>query len=63
MDRSTTADKVMLLLVVPDTVVAPVLAAIQQHSHTGNVGDGKVFVSSVEQAIRLRTGESGEKAL
>ncbi|MDY7229869.1 P-II family nitrogen regulator [Hyalangium rubrum] len=55
--------KVMLLLVVPDAVVAPVLAAIQQHSHTGNVGDGKVFVSPVEQAVRLRTGESGEKAL
>lgn len=55
--------KVLLLLVVPDEVVEPVLAAIQRHAHTGNPGDGKVFVAGVDEALRLRTGERGEQAL
>ncbi len=55
--------KVMLLLVVPDTLVDTVLSTIQRHAHTGNVGDGKVFVSPVEDALRLRTGERGDAAL
>ena len=55
--------KVMLLLVVPDDAVEAVLEAIQRHGHTGNLGDGKVFVSTVDEAVRLRTGERGEAAL
>jgi nitrogen regulatory protein P-II 1 len=55
--------KVMLLLVVADTLVDTVLATIQKHAHTGNFGDGKAFVSPVEEALRLRTGERGEPAL
>ncbi len=55
--------KVMLLLVVPDGAVETVLETIQRHGHTGNFGDGKVFVSSVDEAVRLRTGERGEGAL
>ncbi|WP_434345677.1 P-II family nitrogen regulator [Myxococcus virescens] len=55
--------KVMLLLVVTDALVNTVLATIQQHAHTGNIGDGKVFVSPVEDVLRLRTGERGDAAL
>lgn len=55
--------KVMLLIVVADALVDTVLATLQKHAHTGNVGDGKVFVSPVEDAIRLRTGERGAAAL
>lgn len=55
--------KVMLVLVVPDDAVETVLETIQRHGHTGNFGDGKVFVSSVHEALRLRTGERGDAAL
>jgi nitrogen regulatory protein PII len=36
---------------------------IQHAAHTGSIGDGKIFVSPVEHAVRIRTGESAEKAL
>ena len=55
--------KVMLLLVVPDDVAETVVETIQHHAHTGNFGDGKVFVGPVETALRLRTGERGDGAL
>lgn len=55
--------KVLLLMVVPDDVVAAVLDAIRRNAQTGNVGDGKVFVSPVEDAMRIRTGDMGERAL
>jgi nitrogen regulatory protein P-II 1 len=55
--------KVMLLLVVADDIVEKVLETIQRYGHTGNFGDGKVFVSSIDEAVRLRTGERGEAAL
>lgn len=56
-------EKVLLLLVVHDDLVERVLETIRQQGHTGNFGDGKVFVSSVEDALRLRTGERGERAI
>ncbi len=56
-------EKVLLLLVVRDELVERVLDTIRQHAHTGNCGDGKVFVSSVESALRLRTGERGDSAI
>ncbi|MCY1017878.1 P-II family nitrogen regulator [Pyxidicoccus sp. MSG2] len=55
--------KVMLILAVPDDVVASVLATIEKHAHTGNPGDGKVFVLPVEDALRIRTGARGGGAL
>ena len=55
--------KLKLELVVADDQVEPALEAIQTAAKTGKIGDGKIFVSSVEQAIRIRTGESGESAL
>ncbi|MHB8873241.1 MAG: P-II family nitrogen regulator [Myxococcaceae bacterium] len=55
--------KKMLLMVVRDTDAALVVSTIEQHAHTGNAGDGKVFVSATEEAVRLRTGERGDVAL
>jgi nitrogen regulatory protein P-II 1 len=56
-------EKVMLLVVVADDRVEDVLATIQRLAHTGNVGDGKVFVSAVDEVLRVRTGERGAAAL
>ena len=55
--------KVRLELVVPDTAAAPVVEALAATARTGRIGDGKVFVLDVEQALRVRTGETGEQAL
>lgn len=55
--------KVLLLLVVRDEVVEAVLRALQEFAHTGHFGDGVVVVSNVEDAVRLRTGQRGEKAM
>ncbi len=55
--------KLKLELVVADDQVEPALEAIQTAAKTGKIGDGKIFVSDVQQAIRIRTGESGESAL
>ena len=49
--------KVKLEIVVEDTLVERAIEAIQQAAHTGRIGDGKIFVSSLEDAIRIRTGE------
>ncbi len=55
--------KLRLELVVADAKVDFVLAAIIKWAKTGKIGDGKVFVSAVEQAIRIRTEEKGEAAV
>ena len=55
--------KVKLELVVADDMVEPAIEAITKAAHTGKIGDGKIFVSSVEQVIRIRTGETGENAV
>ena len=55
--------KVKLELVVADDMVEPAIEAISKAAHTGKIGDGKIFVSSVEQVIRIRTGETGENAV
>jgi nitrogen regulatory protein PII len=55
--------KVKIEVVVDDTQVERAIEAIQKAAHTGKIGDGKVFVSPVEQAVRIRTGESGNNAL
>ena len=55
--------KLKLELVVADDQVEGALEAIQTAAKTGKIGDGKIFVSNVEQAIRIRTGESGDAAL
>jgi len=55
--------KIMIELVVNDEQVEGLVEAIQREASTGRIGDGKIFVSHVEQAIRIRTGESGSDAL
>ena len=55
--------KVKLETVVADKDADEVVAIIQASAQTGNIGDGKIFVLPVEQAIRVRTGERGEVAV
>lgn len=55
--------KLKLEVVVEDADKAVVVETILKHARTGNVGDGKIFVQSVEEAIRIRTGEGGETVL
>jgi len=55
--------KVKIEAVVDDGLVDQVIEAVSKAANTGKIGDGKIFVSSVEQAIRIRTGESGVDAL
>lgn len=55
--------KLKLELVISDDQVEAALEAIQTAAKTGKIGDGKIFVSEVLQAIRIRTGESGDAAL
>ena len=55
--------KVKLEVVVADELVGRVIEAIMTAARTGSVGDGKIFVLPVEEAIRVRTGERGETAV
>ena len=55
--------KVKLEIVVPDELVETVVQTIQANAHTGNPGDGKIFVIAVEEVMKIRTGERGEKAI
>ncbi|MBI3318109.1 MAG: P-II family nitrogen regulator [Candidatus Omnitrophica bacterium] len=55
--------KVRVEIVVSDGDAKKIVRAIQETSKTGAVGDGKIFVSSVDEVIRIRTGETGESAL
>ena len=55
--------KVKVETVVADGTVDDAIAAITKAAATGKIGDGKIFVQPIEQAIRIRTGESGEEAV
>jgi nitrogen regulatory protein P-II 1 len=55
--------KVKLDMVVPDARARQVVEAIAGAARTGKIGDGKIFVSSVDEAIRIRSGEQGESIL
>jgi nitrogen regulatory protein P-II 1 len=55
--------KLKIEIVVGDAIAGDVIDAIQRSARTGKVGDGKIFVSSVEEAVRIRTGERGEDAI
>jgi nitrogen regulatory protein P-II 1 len=55
--------KVKIELVVPDAMLDQCVDAIVSAARTGKIGDGKIFVTNVEQAIRIRTGEDGADAL
>ena len=55
--------KVKIETVVADSDVEQVIAIILDAAHTGHIGDGKIFIQSVEEAIRVRTGERGSTAI
>lgn len=55
--------KVKIEIVVPDSAVESAIDSIIKAARTGKIGDGKIFVSAVEQVVRIRTGETGEDAV
>ena len=55
--------KVKIEIVLDDGMLDRAIEAIQKAAHTGRIGDGKIFVSSIEDAIRIRTGERGGDAI
>jgi len=55
--------KVKIEVVIEDTILERTIEAIQQAAHTGRIGDGKIFITDIEDAIRIRTGERGREAV
>jgi nitrogen regulatory protein P-II 1/nitrogen regulatory protein P-II 2 len=55
--------KLKVMIIIPDEKLEAALTAITTAAHTGEIGDGKIFVSPVEDAIRIRTGDRGTEAL
>ena len=54
--------KLLLMIIAPDDRVAGILDAIMEIGRTGKVGDGKIFVTPLEEVVRIRTGERGQAA-
>ncbi|MCS7201777.1 MAG: P-II family nitrogen regulator [Dictyoglomus sp.] len=55
--------KVKIEMVVPDSEVEKVVDIVVNFARSGNIGDGKIFIYNIEDAIRIRTGERGDKAI
>lgn len=55
--------KIKMEVIVTDEIAPRVVEAIEQSARTGRIGDGKIFVTPIEEVIRIRTGERGEDAL
>ena len=55
--------KIKLGIIVSDELVDDVINAVTKSAQTGRIGDGKIFVTSLEDTIRIRTGERGEEAI
>ncbi|WP_302290276.1 P-II family nitrogen regulator [Methanosphaera stadtmanae] len=55
--------KIKIVTVVPDDNVENVITAIKKKKKTGNVGDGKIFITNIDEVVRIRTNERGDKAL
>jgi nitrogen regulatory protein P-II 1 len=55
--------KLKIEIVIPDQLLEQAISMIQEKAKTGEIGDGKIFVSNVEEIIRIRTGEKGEAAI
>ncbi|MEK7678145.1 MAG: P-II family nitrogen regulator [Verrucomicrobiota bacterium] len=55
--------KIRIDIVLPDAQIPAAIEAIMQSARTGKIGDGKIFVTNVEEVIRIRTDERGEKAV
>jgi len=55
--------KIKIEVVIPDSIIEKVISTIIEKAKTGNIGDGKIFLYSLEDVIRIRTGEKGEAAI
>lgn len=55
--------KLKLEIVAPDALLDKAVGAVRMASYTGEIGDGKIFVSPIEEVVRIRTGETGDAAL
>lgn len=55
--------KIKLEVVIPDSIIDKVISTIIEKAKTGNIGDGKIFLYSLEDVIRIRTGDKGEAAI
>ncbi len=55
--------KLLIMSVVPDELAEKAAAAIQKAAYTGKIGDGKIFMSKIDEAVRIRTKETGTEAL
>jgi nitrogen regulatory protein P-II 1 len=55
--------KVKIEIILDDDLVESAIECIEQSAKTGRIGDGKIFVSTIDQAIRIRTGEKGNEAI
>ena len=55
--------RIQLEVVVADDMVEEVVNVIQKHAHTGNTGDGKIFVSTIDEVVKIRTNERGNGAI
>tara|TARA_B100001123_G_scaffold324833_1_gene365018 strand:+ start:194 stop:532 length:339 start_codon:yes stop_codon:yes gene_type:complete len=55
--------KVKIEIVIEDALIERAIEAIQHAAHTGRIGDGKIFITDIEEAIRIRTGEKGAEAV
>ena len=55
--------KTLLEIAVADEIVGKVIETITKAAHTGKIGDGKIFIYSLDEVIRIRTGETGEQAI
>ncbi|WHH61314.1 P-II family nitrogen regulator [Petroclostridium sp. X23] len=55
--------KIKVDIIIPDASVEGIIKKVRDTMNTGNVGDGKIFIYDVENAIRIRTGETGDAAL
>jgi nitrogen regulatory protein PII len=55
--------KIKLEIIVPDDLVAQVVELVEKSARTGRIGDGKIFVTNVEEVVRIRTGERGHDAI
>jgi len=55
--------KIKIELIITDDLVDDVVEVVKSKAHTGRIGDGKIFISNIDEVIRIRTGESGKKAI
>ena len=60
---TSTIERMMVTFYCREKYIKPAIAALQASAKTGQIGDGKIFISDINDGIRIRTGESGEKSV